>query len=170
MGQNRLWIMILSQHVWRYFYPLMIWSCDNFRLLFSSMNLWFRLTWLDSCESECSKLEIKRYWLWDHPNLELKCQSVRTPIQFLAANSLHKLRGEKKLCSEFWTNYSNKIFCRIYGLAMMLTISRSNICQILIRRVFCATNFRIYFVPLFGVHNALSSFHFEVVDITCIRV
>ena len=32
--------------------------------------------------------------LWDEPNVELKCQSVRRDMMFLASNSLQILRGQ----------------------------------------------------------------------------
>ena len=33
--------------------------------------------------------------LWDEPNIELKCQSVRRDMMFLASNSLQNLEGQK---------------------------------------------------------------------------
>ena len=33
--------------------------------------------------------------LWNELNVELKCQSVRRAMMFLASKSLHNLRGQK---------------------------------------------------------------------------
>jgi hypothetical protein len=48
---------------------------------------------------------------------------------FLASNSLHEVRGQKWSCpcynpKNFEQIYCSKLFCRMYGLAVMLSISR----------------------------------------------
>ena len=59
---------------------------------------------------------------WKPPKCEL-------PIMFLASNSVHNHEGQKYLCpchnsKNFEQIHWNQIFCRMYGLAVMLSISR----------------------------------------------
>ena len=64
---------------------------------------------------------------------------------FLASNSLHDLGGQKRFCWCYNTKFFeqsqwNKTFCRMYGLAVMLSISRrttiKNIDKIAFKQVY----------------------------------
>ena len=69
--------------------------------------------------------------LWDGPHVELKCQSVRS-ITFFASNSLHNHGGQKYLCAchnpkNFKQIHWNQLFCVMYSLTVMLSISTRTI-------------------------------------------
>ena len=61
--------------------------------------------------------------LWDEPNIE-----CALAIAFLASNSLHNHGGQKLSCPSYNTKnfeqiHCNKLFCGMFGLAMMPSIS-----------------------------------------------
>ena len=66
--------------------------------------------------------------LWDEQNVGLKCQTVRRDIVFLASNSLHNLGSQNLSCpcyhpKNFEQIHWSKLFCKMYGLPVMLSIS-----------------------------------------------
>ena len=81
------------------------------------------------------------YWIFgkqnwgcgmDRTNFELKCQSVRRDMMCMASNSLYNLRGQKLSCPCYHSRHlqkihKNKMFCRMYGLGVMLDIARPKV-------------------------------------------
>ena len=65
--------------------------------------------------------------LWDEPNIELKCQSVRRDMRFLASNSLSTTDHAHVIIQDLQQIHRNKIFCSMYGLGVMLDIARPTV-------------------------------------------
>ena len=66
--------------------------------------------------------------LWDELKVELKCQSVRWYMMFMASNSLHNMGGQKLSCPCYHARHLQqihwtKLFCGMYGFTAKLSVA-----------------------------------------------